>query len=244
MEQRGIYLYCIADAVDISSFGKGGIENEEGEIFTVIYKDICAVVSDAVIKQYRPTRKNNIIHEGVIEKVMVKHNVLPFRFGIVANSIDGTRKMLEEKYSHFKQLLGKVNNKFEMGIKVTFSDLKDVLCSVSDLNPVLAQLRREKRVVTGNQNMIVEVGKMIESELKIISLKYKDAIFEEISAFADESIANENISNEMVLNASFLIEKDKEEAFDKLINDLDAAYGNKLNFKCAGPFPPYNFVKI
>jgi hypothetical protein len=244
MAQKGLYMYCISDAADGSSFGKGGIENKEEEIFTVKYKDICVVVSYAEIKQYRPTRRNNLIHQGNIEKVMEQYNVLPFRFGIVANNIEGIMKMLEGKYGQFKDLLSKVNNRFEMGIKVTHSNVEEVLGSISNSNPIIAQLKREKRVVTGNLNMIIEVGKIIEKELNSISLKYKDDIFEKLSDFADESIANENLSNEMVLNASFLIGKDKEIAFDKLVNDLDIAYGNKLNFKCVGPFPPYNFVKI
>jgi hypothetical protein len=244
MVQKGIYIYCISDSVDVSSFGKGGIESEEEEIFTIVYKDICAVVSYAEIKQYRPTRKNNLVHQGNIERVMEKYNVLPFRFGIVANNKEGIIKILDSKYQHFKDLLVKVDNRFEMGVKITHSNVEEVLSSISSSNPVIAELKREKRVVTGNLNMIIEVGKIIERELNTISLKYKDDIFEIISDFADESIANENLSNEMVLNASFLIGKDKEADFDKLINNLDKGYGNKLNFKCAGPFPPYNFVKI
>ncbi|MEI8216505.1 MAG: GvpL/GvpF family gas vesicle protein [Eubacteriales bacterium] len=244
MAQMGLYLYCITNAPEVSSFGRGGIENEDEEIFTIKYKDISAVVSNAEIKQYRPTRKNNLVHQGTIEKVMEKYPVLPFRFGIVADNEKGVVKMLESKYMSFKNLLDKVSNKFEMGVKVSHANVEEVLSSIADSNQVIEQLKREKTIVTGNLNLIIEVGKMIERELNAISLNYKDDIFDRLSAFADESIANENLSNEMVLNASFLIGKDMEEAFDKLIIELDAKYENKLNFKCTGPFPPYSFVNI
>lgn len=243
--QSGLYIYCIADiSVNNLTFGKGGIENEEGEIFTININDISAVVSQAEIKQYKPSRKNNLIHEKTIEMVMKDYNVLPFRFGIVANNREDVQKLLNEKYNYFKKLLKKVKNKFEMGVKVTYSNIKEALSSIGDSHPVIVQLKKEKRNVTGNQSIIIEVGKIIEQELNDISLKYKDSIYKSLSDFASESIINENLSAEMILNASFLIDMDKEQDFDSLVYRLDEEFKGKLNFKCAGPFPPFSFVKV
>jgi hypothetical protein len=48
----------------------------------------------------------------------------------------------------------------------------------------------------------------------------------------------------MILNASFLIEKDREKEFEQMVHGLDEKYEGKLNFIFAGPFPPYSFVKF
>jgi hypothetical protein len=243
--QKGLYIYCIADiAVDNFSFGKGAIENEEGDIFTINYKDISAVVSEAEIKQYRPTRRNNLAHEINIEKVMKDRNVLPFRFGVVANNKDEILKLLKEKYISFKELFITVNNKIEIGVKVSYQNIKDTLSLIGETHPTIVHLKKDKQNITKNQNMIIDIGRIIEQELNDISLKYKDDIYDKLSRFAVKSVVSENLSNEMILNASFLIKKDKEKDFDNLINELDEENEGKFNFKCAGPFPPYSFVKL
>jgi hypothetical protein len=243
--QKGLYIYCIADIPnDNVSFGKGGIENEEGEIFTINYRDISAIVSEAEIKQYKPTRKNNLVHETNNEKIMNKWNVLPFRFGVVANNKDEILKLLKEKHGSFKELLKTVNNRFEIGVKVFYQNLKDVLSFIGETHPVIIKLKKEKQNLLKNQSMIIDVGRIIEQELNEISLKYKDNIYSKLSSFATKSIISENLSDEMILNASFLIEKNREKDFDSLVCKLDEENGGKLNFKYAGPFPPYSFVKL
>lgn len=245
MAQRGLYIYCITDIpIDNLSLGKGGVENEEGELFTINYRDISAIVSEAEIKQYKPTRKNNLVHEINIEKIMKNGNVLPFRFGVVANNKGEILKLLEEEYGSFKELLKTVNNRFEIGVKVFYSNLKDVLSYIGETDPTIIQLKKEKQNLLGKQNMIIDVGRIIEQKLNEISLKYKDNIYSRLSSFATKSSISENLSNEMILNASFLIEKNREKDFDSLIYKLDEEYEGKLNFKCSGPFPPYSFVKL
>ena len=245
MAQRGLYIYCIADiSINDFSFGKGAIENDDGDIFTINYRDISAIVSEAEIKQYRPTRKNNFAHEMNIEKIMKNNNVLPFRFGVVANNKDEILKLLKEKYDSFNRLLKTISNRIEIGVKVSYPNMKDVLSFIGETNPSIVQLKKEKRNIAGNQNMIIDVGKIIEQELNEISIKCKDSIYNILSKFAAKSVISENISQEMILNASFLIEKDKENDFESLVHKLDEENEGKLNFKYAGPFPPYSFVKL
>jgi len=55
--------------------------------------------------------------------------------------------------------------------------------------------------------------------------------------------ANKPIGDRMILNAAFLISRDKEAAFDARVKELGARHG-KLTFRYTGPWPPYNFVNI
>jgi hypothetical protein len=243
--QEGFYLYCISDVSSgDASYGKGGIENSEEEIFPINHRDISAIVSRAEIKQYKPSRKNNLAHEMNIEKMMKIGNVVPFRFGMVANSKKEITKLLEDNYAKFKELLKTVDNRFEIGVKVSYPNLDDVLSHIGQTHPTIVQMKKDKRSVTGNQNMIIDVGKLIEKEVNDISMKYKDSIYAELSRFATKSVVGENLSTEMILNASFLIEKEREKEFEQLVHGLDEKYEGKLNFIFAGPFPPYSFVKF
>jgi hypothetical protein len=47
----------------------------------------------------------------------------------------------------------------------------------------------------------------------------------------------------MILNAAFLVQRDREPAFDRRIKEIAAEF-ELLTFKYTGPWPPYNFVNI
>lgn len=243
--QKGLYIYCIT-RMDTANpvLCKGGVENSEGDVYKIQHRDICVIVSEAEIKQFKPTRRNNMVHEEVIEKVMKKGSVLPFRFGVVANDREGIIDLMKEKYDYFIKLLDRVNGKIETGLKVSYANINDILKTIGDTNHQLVQLKKDRKSIAGNQSAIIAVGKIVENELNNITLKYKDEIFEKLSEFADESVINDNFSSDMILNASFLISGSKEKEFDDLICKLDETYDSKFNFLSSGPFPPYNFVNI
>ena len=55
--------------------------------------------------------------------------------------------------------------------------------------------------------------------------------------------ANKPIGEKMIMNAAFLVSREKETAFDAKVKEVGALY-DKLNFRYTGPWPPYNFVNI
>jgi hypothetical protein len=55
--------------------------------------------------------------------------------------------------------------------------------------------------------------------------------------------ANKPTSDRMIMNAAFLVKRDKEREFDACVRDIGARHGS-LTFKSTGPWPPYNFVNI
>ncbi len=243
--QKGLYIYCITD-MDKGGmlFCKGGIENIEGDVYKIQHRDIFAIVSEAEIKQFKPTRRNNMIHESIIEKAMENGSVLPFRFGVVANNNERIVNLLIERYDYFKILLEKVKGMIEVGVKVTYVNINDILKSIGDTNQHIVRLKQEKNNIAGNQAALIEAGKIIEKELNTVTMNYRDDIFERLMEFSEESVINDNLSNEMVMNASFLIPDEKESEFDEMLCELDENYEGKLYFKYSGPFPPYNFVNI
>jgi hypothetical protein len=55
---------------------------------------------------------------------------------------------------------------------------------------------------------------------------------------------NKPIGDKMIMNAAFLIQREYEGDFDAAVNKIARKYGERLNFKYTGPWPPYNFVNI
>ena len=55
---------------------------------------------------------------------------------------------------------------------------------------------------------------------------------------------NDPASELMVLNAAFLVDRPRIEAFGAAVQDLDRVHAGRLSFVLAGPLPPYNFVGL
>jgi hypothetical protein len=48
----------------------------------------------------------------------------------------------------------------------------------------------------------------------------------------------------MILNAAFLVGREREKEFDEAVKGISRKYEDLLTFKYTGPWPPYNFVNI
>src|SRR5262245_14901344 len=89
---RGKYVYCIIEANDPLRFGPIGIGTDPSEVYTVHYKTLAAVVSDAPLEVLDSTRENVLAHERVNETVMRRHTEIP----IALRTIFKTREDIVE----------------------------------------------------------------------------------------------------------------------------------------------------
>ena len=74
--------------------------------------------------------------------------------------------------------------------------------------------------------------------------KYGDQIYASLRKMAVDSRLNDCSGVKMLLNASFLIERNTEEKFLEQVRVLDAEFKGNINFKYIGPLSPYNFVSL
>src|SRR5947209_13084003 len=124
-EPRGKYVYCIIRSNEPLRFGPLGIGVDPADVHTVNYKDIAAVVSDTPIEVHDPTRENVLAHERVNETVMRKHTVIPMSFGTVFKTRDDIMELLRSAYDAFHDVLDKMADKLEFGLKVLWD--RDVM---------------------------------------------------------------------------------------------------------------------
>ena len=94
----------------------------------------------------------------------------------------------------------------------------------------------------------------IKEELLMLQLKlesgeidgddYVRDIHDALKPAAVASRSNKPIGDRMILNAAFLVDRDREKAFDEAVKEISHRYEDLLTFKYTGPWPPYNFVNI
>ena len=90
----------------------------------------------------------------------------------------------------------------------------------------------------------MQLGRMIDKSLAERSGLYVRDIYEALRSCCVASRDNKPIGDKMIMNAAFLVERQRETEFDAVVNKIARKYGNRLNFKYTGPWPPYNFVNI
>src|SRR5207302_1251950 len=125
VESRGKYVYCVTRSEDPLRFGAIGLGTVPAEISTVHYKDVAAVVSDTPIEVLDATRENVLAHERVNEAVMRQHTVIPMSFGTVFKTRDDIIELLKGAYSAFDDVLNKMEDKLEFGLKVLLARDKE-----------------------------------------------------------------------------------------------------------------------
>jgi hypothetical protein len=240
---RGKYVYCVIYGDKPLGFGPLGIGIDPTDVHTVNYKDIAAVVSDTAIAVHEPTRANVLAHERVNETVMRDHTVIPMSFGTVFKTRDDIHELLRSAYEAFKDVLVKMEDKLEFGLKVLWD--RDLI--IKELENDNEDIRRLKGEITSQKGSTyfarMQYGRLVDAALQQRSEKYVHDIFEALRPVSVASRGNKPIGDRMIMNAAFLVRRDKEEDFDAVVKRIGSLL-DKLTFKYTGPWPPYNFVNI
>jgi Gas vesicle synthesis protein GvpL/GvpF len=240
---RGKYVYCIIDANDPLRFGPIGIGADPSEVYTVRYKNLAAVVSDAPLEVLDSTRENVLAHERVNETVMREHTVIPMSFGTIFKTREDIVELLRSAAEAFGDVLNKMQNKLEFGLKVLW-DRDQAIREVEHEDEDISRLKKE---ISGQKGPTyfarMQYGRLIDSALQARSERYVADILEQLREVSVASRINKPIGDKMIMNAAFLISRDQEAAFDAKVKSIAGRF-DKLTFKYTGPWPPYNFVNI
>jgi len=240
---RGKYVYCIIESSDPLRFGPIGIGADPSDIYTVHYKTLAAVVSDAPLEVLDSTRENVLAHERVNETVMREHTVIPMSFGTIFKTREDIVELLRSAAEAFGDVLNKMQNKLEFGLKVLW-DRDQAIREVEAEDEDISRLKKE---ISGQKGPTyfarMQYGRLIDSALQARSERYVAEILDQLREVSVASRINKPIGDKMIMNAAFLISRDQETAFDAKVKSIASRF-DKLTFKYTGPWPPYNFVNI
>ncbi len=239
----GKYVYCIIKTERALSFGPLGIGIDPAETHTVNYRDIAAVVSKTPMVVQDPTRDNVLAHQRVNETVMQQHTVIPMSFGTVFKTDDDIIELLRSAYEAFTDVLNKMQDKFEFGLKVLW-DREQIIREIEEEDEDIRRLKGEISSQKGSTYFArMQYGRSIDAALQARSERYVAEVFHALRDVSVASRSNKPIGDRMIMNAAFLVGREAEHSFDTRVKGIGQRY-DKLTFKYTGPWPPYNFVNI
>ncbi len=246
MTEVGQYIYAIIETDREAHFGDVSVGKQNSEIYTIVQDGLGAVVSDSPIKQYPVTRANTMAHQKVMERVMQQYPMLPVRFGTVSEGLLPIReKLLKDRRGELVEALAYMHGKIELGIKAIWKDMKPVFDEIATQNTEISRLRN--RLIKrrgGVQRDQVRLGEMVKKALETWKEQKEQSILAPLEGLWVERKLNNHFGDQMITNTAFLIEKEKEKAFDLVVEKVKDLYAGKMTLKYVGPIPPCNFVEI
>jgi hypothetical protein len=236
--ETGRYLYGIIETERRESFGNVGLGNSE--VYTIQYEDIGAVVSDIPV-DYKVEIEETMTHEKTLRKVMETHTVIPMGFGVIAGNESEIINILKRGRMKFKNTLEKIDNKLQINVKISWDNaiLMDILKENEEIQVLSAKAKE-----TANQSLKIELGKKVKSALDERKNEYMKDIHSILGDLSIGSKQNKMTNQDTLMNASFLVDKEKEHKFYDKLQELEKKYEKKLKYLCIGPLPPYNFTEI
>lgn len=243
--EMGIYIFSGIQTNEDDHFGNIEIEGEERETFTIRYKDSAMVAAEVPMKIYHPNRKNLMMHQNAVSLIMnQKDTVIPISFGNVFKSREDVKVLLKNLYPQFEKLFPEIKGKIEVGLKVIGK--QEWLESKVNENPRVEKMAaavRGKSEAAGYYERI-ELGGIAQKLFTSLQNDIKMEVFTPLEETAEAAKANKPTGDKMLLNASFLIDRDKESQFDEKVNEAHEVWKDKVDFNYSGPWPAYNFVNI
>jgi hypothetical protein len=236
--ETGRYLYGIIETERRESFGNIGLGNSE--VYTIQCTDIGAVVSDIPV-DYKVQIEEAIAHEKTLQKIMETRTIIPMGFGVIARNESGIINILRRGQMKFKNMLEKIDNKLQINVKISWDNavLMDIFKENEEIQAFSARVNK-----TASQSLKIELGKKVKSALdqreNECMRDIRGILGDLSSGFKENKIAHQDT----IMDASFLVDKEKKQRFYDKLEELEKRYDKKLRFLCVGSLPPYNFTEI
>ncbi len=253
--EEGRYVYCIADSAESVHLGKIGIDGNE--VYTVPYKNICALVHKCNAEPYKSddpemVKSWVVSHDRVIETAWERWGtVLPINFDTIIKEVSASSAeqnlaaWLASEYDGLRNVLQRVNNKSEFGIQISW-DPKGVAQQIIRTNKEIQEM--ESEIASESKGLAYMHRQKIEGLLKQEMESSADAYFREffgrIKQLVDEIKIEKTKKAEnglqMILNVACLVERDKCQELGQALDSINNLENFSVRF--IGPWPPYSFV--
>jgi hypothetical protein len=240
----GVYVYGILLGDIEVEAGTPGVGDPAGEIRTVRYQDLTALVSNVDLDRPLGRAEDLFAHEELLDGAAASMAVLPLRFGAVLASDDAVAgELLGPHYDEFTAALRQLDGHAEYVVKGRYSE-HAVLGEVLADNPEAAQLGKEisggDPVATRDQRIRLGeiVADAIEAGREADTRALGDAVAGQVAARVLRPPADELDA----VYAAFLVETGKADGLRQAVERLAGEWHERMELRLIGPLAAYDFV--
>jgi len=233
------YIYGVASDSEDGHPMCAGLHG--GTIELIPFKDIRAIASVVPLSQ-RIGFEDSRTHERVLVDALKNGTVIPFAFGFTAKNDTEVVNLLKRGYFVFKDAIERLEGKIQVDVVVSWNS--QVLSEILNENTGLRRLVENSRDHPENREMKLDLGRKVKAALDERKKKLIPEVKDRLSKSSSASRENRIVNDDVLLNASFLLEKEKRNDFLEDMAELEGEFEGILVFRAVSPLPPYSFVDI
>jgi Gas vesicle synthesis protein GvpL/GvpF len=238
------YIYGVVRAPAESRVRSDGVAG--GPVGAVVEGQVAALTSDVPDEELRAGRDELKGHARVLEEALEGGVVLPMRFGVVMESEDSVRHDLLER--HGDDLLAQLDDlegKVELNVKAIYEEdalMREVVQSDSSIARLRESLQGKSQEATYYER--IRLGEMVSEAVEGRRERDAELVLARLRGLAGAVETGAPVHERMAVNASFLVEHARVDAFDEALEELGGEQAGRMRFKLAGPLPPHSFVQL
>jgi hypothetical protein len=205
-----------------------------------------AITSDLAVRRPLGERADLVAHEHVLE-AFLEDGVVPFRFGAVMAGPGAVEKeLLVASAGRLGAVLDQLEGRVEMRVRGTY--VQDaVLREVMEEEPEIAGLNERLRRIPAEAADAahydrVRLGEMVARSLERRRERDGRVVLEALAPVADAVARKTPARQEDVVDAAFLVGRDRRDRFEGAVREVAAACSARVTLRMVGPLPPYDFV--
>lgn len=255
-----LYLYGVFRVGPWELSGVRGIEGE-CDLSIVSFRQLAAAISPVPLSVYneaslaRQVEKLEWIapraarHQEVVQQLMRSRAVIPLKFGALCLSRVRVREILRANYKQWLSLLDFLTDREEWAVKV-YVDQDRLGQAMERKSPAARALEQRISAVSPGEAYFLEKKKrrLVSEQKGQFLTELADAIYEELRSGAVDGRRNRLFdaspsgAQAMILNAAFLVESQKVDAFKAKSEQVEAHYqACGLSLELSGPWAAYHF---
>lgn len=208
--------------------------------------DVAALTSVAPDHYLEAGREELLTHSRVLEAALEKGTVLPMRFGVVLPDTETLRTdLLDGHHDELAGQLEEMDGKVELALKGLYHE-QAVLQEIVTEDREIAALRK---AISGKPEAAtyferIRLGELVAAAFAAHQERDSAAIVEALRPRAVAVAVGEPIHERMAVNASFLVDRAKLDAFDRALEEVGKREADRIRLRLTGPLPPHSFVEL
>jgi hypothetical protein len=253
---KGRYVYGVAAWGRRVRLGPIGIAG--GEVYTIPYQDISAIVHNCSTEPYQSgndeTVKNWVrTHQSVLDAAGGRLGiVIPLGFDTILRPKDDAtspeqlvQEWLKEDYERLCEVMKKIEGKAEYGVQVSYES-RSIIKHICDQSEEIRSIKEEMSAKSPGMVYMYKqkLARMVQTETEQLANAWFKDFYGRIKRHTDDIIVEKtrklNDGKAMLLNLSCLVARDKVDDLGKELEAINNINGLSVHF--SGPWPPYSFA--
>jgi hypothetical protein len=246
-----VYLYCIGHATQLTDKRVQSLQATPADgidtPFRVIkHGDLAALVSDTDVLHYDIQRDSLMAHHHVLEEAMKLGDILPISYGTVATSDeDIVHTLLKGSADELHENLEHIHGRVELSLRVMwqqeqlFQEIVRDSAEIGQLRDAIAGVPEDR-----TYHERIRLGELTSHAIVQKSEAERDEMLSVLIPLSADVRMNPHTSDTLIIDASFLVDRDREPEFDEAVQSIAEPRQERMTFRYLGPLPATSFVSV